>query len=83
MQASVEQVVWAICPGVKRPVCVECRLQASSSAELENDWNCTSASMAGTGTSVLLRLLVIKTVIVKRNTVFCSADWIYGVCSTI
>ena len=41
------------------------------------------ASMAGAGTSLLLRLLVIKTVIFKRNTVFCSGDWIYSVCSTI
>ena len=38
------------------------------------------ASMAGTGTSLPVCSLVSKTVIVKRNRVFCSGDWIYSVC---
>jgi len=41
------------------------------------------ASMAGAGTSLPLCAHVIKTVIVKINTVFYSGDWIYSVCRTI
>jgi len=41
------------------------------------------ASMAGAGTALPLCARVMKTVIVKRNTVFCSGDWIYSVCQTI